>query len=261
MNITPLRLEGKKTIITAAASGMGKAGCELFARHGARIAAIDRDEASLAEVISAIHAAGGTARGFVADLTDSKATVDVINEAQQWLGGVDVLWNHAGMPAPADIDDLDLAKYRQSAELNLTSAILVSGEVIRSMRRQRSGSIVFTSSTSGLVGSALSPLYSALKAGIVGLTKGLAVRYAAEGIRVNTVCPGPVATPMLYNDFMNVDSRFSNEENEKRVLAAVPMGRVGQPMEIAHAALWLASDDASFVTGVAMPIDGGLTAR
>ncbi|WP_218510358.1 SDR family NAD(P)-dependent oxidoreductase [Variovorax sp. dw_308] len=261
MSHNPRRLEGKRTIITAAASGMGKAGCELFAQHGARIAAIDRDEAALASVVAAIEASGGHARGFVADLSDSKATVDVIDAAKQWLEGVDILWNHAGMPAPADIDDLDLARYRLSAELNLTSAVLVSGEVIRTMRKQRSGSIVFTSSTSGLVGSALSPLYSALKAGVIGLTKGLAVRYAAEGIRVNTICPGPVATPMLYNDFMKVDPRFSKEDNEQRVLSAVPMGRVGQPLEVAHAALWLASDDASFVTGAALPIDGGLTAR
>jgi NAD(P)-dependent dehydrogenase (short-subunit alcohol dehydrogenase family) len=261
VEINPLRLEGKKAVITAAASGMGKAGCELFARHGARVAAVDRDEASLAEVIAAINAAGGQARGFVADLTDAQATIDVITAAQQWLGGVDVLWNHAGMPGPPDIDDLELSRYRQCADLNLTSAILVTGEIIRSMRRQRSGSIMFTASTSGLVGSLLSPLYSALKFGIVGLAKGLAVRYAAEGIRVNAICPGPVATPMLYNDFVKVDPRFSKEENEKRVLAGVPMGRVGQPIEIAHAALWLASDEASFVTGVALPIDGGFTAR
>lgn len=261
MNTTNMRMTGKRTIITAAASGMGKAGCQLFAAQGARVAAIDRDEDGLAAVVSEINAAGGDARGFVADLSDAKATVAVIAAAQQWLGGVDVLWNHAGMPAPADIDDLDLDRYRLSAELNLTSAILVSGEVIRSMRGQRAGSIVFTSSTSGLVGSALSPLYSALKAGVVGLVKGLAVRYAAEGIRVNAVCPGPVATPMLFNDFMNVDPRFSKEENEKRVLAAVPMARMGEPIEIARAALWLASDEASFVTGVALPVDGGLVAR
>jgi NAD(P)-dependent dehydrogenase (short-subunit alcohol dehydrogenase family) len=261
VEINPLRLEGKKAVITAAASGMGKAGCELFSRHGARVAAVDRDEASLAEVIADINAAGGQARGFVADLTDAQATIDVITAAQQWLGGVDVLWNHAGMPGPPDIDDLELPRYRQCADLNLTSAILVTGEIIRSMRRQRSGSIMFTASTSGLVGSLLSPLYSALKFGIVGLAKGLAVRYAAEGIRVNAICPGPVATPMLYNDFVKVDPRFSKEENEKRVLAGVPMGRVGQPIEIAHAALWLASDEASFVTGVALPIDGGFTAR
>lgn len=261
MNIETQRLAGKRTIITAAASGMGKAGCELFAQEGARIAAIDRDARALDDLVHSIEAAGGIARGFVVDLTDAEATVATMAAAREWLGGIDLLWAHAGMPAPAEIDNLELARYRLSAELNLTSAVLVSGEAIRTMRQQGSGAIVFTSSTSGLVGSALSPLYSALKSGIVGLTKGLAVRYAAEGIRVNAICPGPVATPMLYNDFMTVDPRFSREENEQRVVAAVPMGRVGQPIEIARAALWLASDEASYVTGVALAIDGGLTAR
>jgi NAD(P)-dependent dehydrogenase (short-subunit alcohol dehydrogenase family) len=261
MNGHGARLAGKRTLITAAASGMGRAGCELFAQHGARVAAIDRNGDALAEVVAGIEAAGGQARAFVADLSDAKATVAIVAAAQHWLGGVDVLWNHAGMPAPADIDKLDLDQYRLAAELNLTSAVVVSGEVIRAMRPRRSGSIVFTSSTSGLVGSALSPLYSALKAGVIGLVKGLAVRYAAEGLRVNALCPGPVATPMLYNDFMNVDPRFSTAENEQRILAAVPMGRVGTPLEIAQAALWLASDESSFVTGVALAVDGGLTAR
>lgn len=263
MRETNQRLAGKRAIITAAASGMGKAGCQLFAAQGARVAAIDRDANALAAVVAAVNAADGAARAFVADLTDTQATITAVAAARDWLGGVDVLWNHAGMPAPADIDnlDLDLAQYRLSAELNLTSAILVSGEVIRTMRMQKSGAIVFTSSTSGLVGSALSPLYSALKSGVVGLAKGLAVRYAAEGIRVNALCPGPVATPMLFNDFMKVDPRFSKDENEQRVLAGVPMGRMGQPMEIAQAALWLACDESSYVTGVALPIDGGLTAR
>ncbi|HSW17610.1 MAG TPA: SDR family NAD(P)-dependent oxidoreductase [Ramlibacter sp.] len=256
-----LRLAGKRTLITAAASGMGKAGCELFAAEGARVAAIDVNRDALAELEESLRAEGADIRTFVADLTDRDATLAALALAQQWLGGVDVLWNHAGMPAPAEIDNLDPAAYRKSATLNLDSAVLVSGEIIRAMRVAKSGSIVFTSSTSGLVGSALSPIYSALKAGVVGLVKGLAVRYAAEGIRVNAVCPGPVETPMLFNDFLPSDPRFSKDENMQRVLASVPMGRMGQPMEIARAALWLASDDASYVTGVALAIDGGLTAR
>lgn len=255
------RLDGKRVLITAAASGMGKAGCELFTLEGARVAAFDVNQAALAELESALRAEGRDIRTFAVDLTDRDATLSAIAQAQEWLGGIDVLWSHAGMPAPAEIDDLDQVAYRKSATLNLDSAVLVSGEVIRSMRAASGGSIVFTSSTSGLVGSALSPIYSALKAGIVGLVKGLAVRYAAEGIRVNAVCPGPVETPMLFNDFMPSDSRFSKDENLQRVLASVPMGRMGRPMEIAQAALWLASDEASYVTGVALAIDGGLTAR
>lgn len=255
-----MRLENKRAIITAAASGMGRAGAELFAREGARVAAIDRDAEALKSVVDAINADGGEAEGFVADLGDNKAVARCFAEATDWLRGVDVLWSHAGMPAPSDFEDLDLDRYQRAAQLNLTQATLLASLAATEMHKQGNGSIVFTSSSSGLVGSASSPLYSSLKAGLIGLTKGLAVRYATEGIRINAICPGMVATPMLYNDFMS-DSPYSREETEKRFVAAIPMGRPGRPEEIAHAALWLASDDASFVTGVALPVDGGLVAR
>jgi NAD(P)-dependent dehydrogenase (short-subunit alcohol dehydrogenase family) len=172
-----------------------------------------------------------------------------------------VLWSHAGIPAPAEIENLDLDAYQRAAQLNVTQSTLLASEALTVMREQQSGSIVFTASSAGLVGSAQSPLYSLFKAGIVGLTRGLAVRYAAEGIRVNAICPGMVATPMLYNDFMTSDPRFTVEETEQRFVSAIPMGRPGQPHEIAQAALWLASDDSSFVTGVPLPVDGGLVAR
>ncbi|WP_067662097.1 SDR family NAD(P)-dependent oxidoreductase [Nocardia miyunensis] len=255
-----MRLENKRAIITAAASGMGRAGAELFTREGARVAAVDRDAEALKSVVDAINANGGKAEGFVADLSDNDAVARCFAEATDSLGGIDVLWSHAGMPAPSDFESLDLERYDRAAQLNVTQATLLASLAVAEMRKQASGSIVFTSSSSGLVGSASSPLYSSLKAGLIGLTKGLAVRYATEGIRINAVCPGMVATPMLYNDFMS-DSPFSREETEKRFVAAIPMGRPGQPEEIAHAALWLASDDASFVTGVALPVDGGLVAR
>jgi NAD(P)-dependent dehydrogenase (short-subunit alcohol dehydrogenase family) len=255
------RLEGARVIITAAASGMGRAGCELFAREGARVAAIDRDVAGLHDLTKLIEERGGKVKAISADLLDERQAVECIQSAKSWLGGIDALWSHAGMPAPADIVELDLNQYRRSADLNLTAAVIVCGQSLQTMREQRSGSIVLTSSTSDLVGSALSPLYSGLKAGVVGLAKGLAVRYAAEGIRVNALCPGPIATPMLYNDFMKVDARFTQQENEARVLSAVPMGRMGQPMEVAQAALWLCSNESGYVTGIALPVDGGLTAR
>lgn len=254
-------MAGKRVIITAAASGMGKAGCGVFARQGARVAAIDRDGVALAAVVEELRARGHEVKAFVADLSIEADCVEVIKAAMQWLGGVDVLWSHAGMPAPADIESMDMDQYRKSEDLNLTSAVVVTRAVLGAMRAQRSGSIVFTSSISGLVGSALSPLYSAQKFGVVGLMKGLSVRYAAEGIRVNAVCPGPVATPMLYNDFMKVDARFDPKETEARILASVPMGRFAEPEEVAEAALWLASSKAAYITGVALAVDGGLTAR
>ncbi len=255
------RLENKSAIITAAASGMGRAGAELFAQEGARIAAIDRDGAALEEVVAGIVAAGGDAKAFVADLSNNDAVTASFQAAHAWLGGLDVMWSHAGIPAPTDIEHLDLAAYDRAAQLNLTQTTLLASHAVTVMRQGGGGSIVFTSSSSGLVGSAQSPLYSALKAAVIGLTKGLAVRYATDGIRVNAVCPGMVATPMLYNDFMIADPRFTKEETEQRFVSAIPMGRPGQPIEIAHAALWLASDHASFVTGVALPVDGGLVAR
>ena len=255
-----MRLHGKKALITAAASGMGAAGVHLFSAQGARVAALDRDAAQLATVVAATNAAGGDVRGFQVDLLDREATLETVAQAAAWLGGLDVVWNHAGMPAPTDMENFAFADYLRSADLNLTAAVVVSSAVLPLMVG-KGGSIIFTSSTSGLVGSAQSPLYSALKSGVIGLTKGLAVRYAAQGIRVNALCPGPVSTPMLHNDFMKSDPRFTPEEGIARVLANVPMGRMGEAIEIAHAALWLASDESSFVTGVALPIDGGMTAR
>jgi NAD(P)-dependent dehydrogenase (short-subunit alcohol dehydrogenase family) len=256
-----MRLQHKRALITAAASGMGRAGAELFAQEGATVAAVDRDAEALTAVIEKINANGGSARGFVADLSDNSEVMRCFAEATDWLGGLDVLWSHAGIPAPTDVEALDLAAYGRAAQLNVTQSTVLASLAVSPMRKQGKGSIVFTSSSSGLVGSAQSPIYSSLKAALIGLTKGLAVRYAAEGVRVNAVCPGMVATPMLYNDFMTADPRFTKEETEQRFLAAIPMGRPGQPEEIAHAVLWLASDDASFVTGVALPVDGGLVAR
>ncbi|GAA1779958.1 3-oxoacyl-ACP reductase [Pseudarthrobacter sulfonivorans] len=256
-----MRIIDKKVIITAAASGMGKAGVERFANEGARIAAIDRDAERLQEVVDKVNAGGGQAKGFVADLSDAADALKATKAALEWLDGVDVLWSHAGMPAPSDIENFNLEEYRVSADVNLTSSALIAAEAIRDMRSKNGGSIIFTASSAGLVGSALSPLYSALKFGVVGLAKGLAVRYAEDGIRVNAICPGPVATPMLYNDFMKSDPRFTQKENEERVIASVPMGRAAEPREIADAALWLASDESSFVTGIALPVDGGSTAR
>ncbi|MGH3630252.1 MAG: SDR family NAD(P)-dependent oxidoreductase, partial [Sciscionella sp.] len=239
-----MRLQDKRVVITAAASGMGRAGAELFCREGATVAAIDRDEEALRAVVDGITAAGGKANGFVADLSENDVVKHVFAEASTWLGGVDVLWSHAGMPAPSEIEQLDLDRYQRAAQLNVTQSTLLASLAITEMRTRGKGSIVFTSSTSGVVGSASSPLYSSLKASIIGLTKGLAVRYATDGIRVNAICPGMVATPMLYNGFMT-DSPFTKEETEKRFVAAIPMGRPGKPEEIAHAALWLASDDSS----------------
>jgi len=256
-----MRLKGKLAVVTAAASGMGRAGAERFAREGAAVAAVDIDANRLEELVGAIRKAGGTAVPVVADLTRAEDCKRIVHEAAERLGGIDILWNHAGTPGPAAVEGIDLDEYQRSLAINLTSGLITSGEVANHMRRRGGGSIIFTASVAGLVGSMYSPVYSAEKFGVVGLTKSLAQRFAADRIRVNVICPGPIDTPMLPGFVGRPDDKATLEENKKKLMAAVPLGRVGTAEEVANAALFLASDEASFVTGVALPVDGGYTCR
>ena len=256
-----MRLANKLAVITAAASGMGRAGVEIFLREGASVAAIDVNADALAKLAADMKAKGHTIHTVQADLSRPEEVRSSVNKAAELLGGIDIMWAHAGTPGPAGVEDLDLAAYENAMALNVTSAVLGAGEVIKHMRQRGGGSLIFTASVSGLVGSMFSPVYSAAKFALVGLTKSLAQRFAADGVRVNVVCPGLADTPMK----MGFTGRSGDPEeaaaNQARLLASVPMGRLCKAEEVAHAALWLASEEASFVTGVALPIDGGFTAR
>jgi NAD(P)-dependent dehydrogenase (short-subunit alcohol dehydrogenase family) len=254
-----MRLNGKLAVITAAASGMGAAGCEIFAREGATVAAVDIDKDRLDQVVNMVEKAGGKAKGFVADLSTVDGSKKFIHDAAAWMGGIDILWAHAGCPGPAGIENMDVDAYQKTIDLNVRTSVLSASEVVPYMRKRGGGAIVFTASMAGLVGSMLMPVYSAAKFAVVGLTKSLAQTLAPDNIRVNVLCPGLVETPML-PQFM---SRGGNvEDATKRYLMGVPLGRVGVATEMAKAALFLASDeDASYVTGIALPVDGGYTAR
>lgn len=256
-----MRLAGKLAVVTAAASGMGRAGVELFLREGARVAAIDINADALAYLAAAMKEQGGSIETVRADLSRPEEMRASINEAASKLGGIDVLWAHAGTPGPGGVENLDLGEYEKAMSLNVTSAVLAAGEVIAHMRKRGGGSLIFTASVSGLVGSMFSPVYSAGKFAIVGLTKSLAQRFAVDGVRVNVVCPGLADTPMKLGFTGRSGDPAEAAANQARLLAAVPMGRLCRAEEVAHAVLWLASDDASFVTGVALPVDGGFTAR
>ncbi len=240
---------------------MGRAGVELFLREGARVAAIDINADALAYLAAAMKEQGGSIETVRADLSRPEEMRASINEAARKLGGIDVLWAHAGTPGPGGVENLDLGEYEKAMSLNVTSAVLAAGEVIAHMRKRGGGSLIFTASVSGLVGSMFSPVYSAGKFAIVGLTKSLAQRFAVDGVRVNVVCPGLADTPMKIGFTGRSGDAAEAAANQARLLAAVPMGRLCRAEEVAHAVLWLASDDASFVTGVALPVDGGFTAR
>jgi NAD(P)-dependent dehydrogenase (short-subunit alcohol dehydrogenase family) len=256
-----MRLRGKLAVITAAASGMGRAGVELFTREGATVAAVDINADALKKLAGEMTAKGAKVVPIASDLSTIEGVRASVSEAAAALGGVDVMWAHAGTPGPASVEGLDPAEYEKAMALNVTSTVFAAGEVVQHMRRRGGGSLIFTASVSGLVGSMFSPVYSAGKFAVVGLTMSLAQRFAADRVRVNVICPGPIDTPMLPGFIGRGDDKAQLAENEKKLQAAVPLGRVGRPEEVAHAALWLASDDASYVTGISLPVDGGYLSR
>ncbi|WBU63641.1 SDR family NAD(P)-dependent oxidoreductase [Paracoccus aerodenitrificans] len=256
-----MRMKNKRVIITAAASGMGRAGVELSLQQGAIVSAVDVNASGLAELANDMKSSGFELHTIRADLSKPDEMRSSINDAAAAIGGVDVLWAHAGIPGPAGIENLDLEEYELAMRLNVTSAALAAGEVIGHMRKAGGGSIVFTSSISGLMGSMMSPIYSAAKFAVVGLTKSLCQRFAPDNVRVNVVCPGLADTPMKLGFTGRSGDPREAEANQAKLLDAVPMGRLVKAEEVAQAVLWLASDEASFVTGVALPVDGGFTAR
>ena len=260
-----MRLTGKIGIVTAAGSGMGRAGALRFAREGAHVAVVDVDQASVQRVVSEITTAGGVAHGIVADLTKDEESRRIVWDTVARFKGLDFVWNHVGHPGPAAVEGIDLTAFDLAVDLNLRTVLITTEAAIPEIRARGGGSLLFTASTSGLQGSAYSPVYSMCKFGVVGFVKSLALRLAPEKIRVNAVCPGPIDTPMLRVFVARPDQKSTlgadpEDLVRRRAHGAVPLGRVGQPDEIANAALFLLSDEASFVTGVALPVDGGVTA-
>jgi NAD(P)-dependent dehydrogenase (short-subunit alcohol dehydrogenase family) len=256
-----MRLKGKLAVITAGASGMGRAGALLFAREGAKVAIIDLNEDAAKAVAAEINAAGGTAFAIRADLSNAQECRGSVAEAAEKLGGIDIFWAHAGIPGTDVVEDVDLAEFEFAMSVNVRSCYLTVGEAVKHVRKRGGGSVILTASIAGLVGSLLSPLYSAGKFGVVGLGKSLSLRYGPEQIRVNVICPGPVDTPMLPGFMSRSGDAAAVAETQQKFVNMIPLARVAQPEDIANTALFLASDESAYITGVAIPVDGGFTAK
>ncbi|GAA6524709.1 3-oxoacyl-ACP reductase [Intrasporangium sp. DVR] len=245
------RLAGKVAVVTGGCSGIGLATVRRFAQEGAKVVIGDVDETQGPQVAAEV---GGT---FVKVDVTSKEEVDALfRTAKETYGSVDIAFNNAGISPPEDdsILDTDLDAWRRVQEVNLTSVYLCCKAALPYMLEQKRGSIINTASFVAVMGAATSQIsYSASKGGVLSMSRELGVQFARDGIRVNALCPGPVNTPLLQELFAK------DEERAARRLVHVPMGRFGEPEEMANAVLFLASDESSFITASTFLVDGGIS--
>ncbi|HZJ47711.1 MAG TPA: glucose 1-dehydrogenase [Acidimicrobiia bacterium] len=251
-----MKLEGKSAVITGAASGIGREAALLFASEGAAVTAVDLNEEDVRSTVSDIIAAGGTAIPVVADISKAADAASMIAAAEEAFGRVNVLFNNAGIMHSDDGDavETDEAIWDLTMDINAKGVFLGCKYGIPALQRSGGGSIINTASFVALLGAATPQVaYTASKGAVLAMTRELAVVHARQGIRVNALCPGPLRTELLMK-FLDTD------EKRQRRLVHVPMGRFGEAAEMAKAALWLASDDSSYVTGTEFLVDGGITA-
>jgi len=251
-----MRLAGKVALITGAASGIGRESALLFAQEGASVVAVDLNDAGGEDTVSLIEAANGRAIYLHADVSLSADCAAMVSSAEQQLGGVHVLFNNAGIMDPGDEDAVATSEevWERTMAVNLKGVFLGCKFGIPALRRAGGGSIINTASFVALMGAATPQLaYTASKGGVVALTRELAVVHAREKIRVNALCPGPLRTELLMK-FLDTEAK------RERRRVHLPTGRFGEAAEMAQAALFLASDESSYITGSEFKVDGGLTA-
>jgi len=249
-----VRLAGKTALITGASSGLGRVAAELFAAEGAAVViadVVDGDEA-----VDAIETAGGTASFVSCDVTDEESVRNAVRFAVEEHGGLHVLYNNAGVMLSDDDgpENTPLDTYERTMDINVKGVLLGCRHGIPAMLESGGGSIVNVASFVAHLGAATPQIaYTASKGAVLAMTREIAVMYARRGIRANALCPGPVMTPLLAK-FLSDDAR------RHRRLVHIPMGRFGEPVEIAKGALFLASDESSWMTGQSLIVDGGITA-
>lgn len=251
------RLDGKVVVITGVSAGIGRATAELFAKEGAMILGADINEDGGESITEKIQVSGGSMT-FVKTDVSSESGIKALFEVAGEMGGVDVLFNNAGVEVAKGLLDTSEENWNQSVNVNLKSVFFCSKYAIQQMKEKGKGAIINNSSVAGLVGSTFSPAYSAAKGGIIALTKTLAADFGEFNIRVNCICPGAIETPMLERV---IDFQGDPQEVRARRKKNYPMGRFGTAQEVAQTALFLASDDSSFVTGATIVVDGGFTSK
>ncbi len=255
------RFEEKVAVITGAAGGIGRAAAERFAAEGAKVVLVDLPDSALDESVAVVERAGSEAHAVTADVTSAADVERYVAEAKARFGGIDCFFNNAGIEGvmaplteyPEDVFDRVIA-------VNLKGVWLGMRFAGPAMRERGGGAIVNTASVTGLGGTPNLFAYGASKHAVVGMTKSAALEFASDGIRVNAICPAPIETRMMRSIERGTDPD-QPEAVRERIAAGNPMGRYGEPKEVAALVAYLCSDDASFINGVIMPIDGGSRAR
>ena len=249
------RLQGKRAVISGAAMGMGRAAAVRFAAEGARVGLLDNDEETAHEVAAEIEAAGGEALVLPGDVSKEDEVAAAVEKAVDAGGGLDVVVANAGIELAGQddrADRLELSVWQRTLDVNLTGIFLTCKHGIRALLASGGGAVVCTASPTGLYGCAPGQdAYSTSKAGVYGLIRVMAADYAREGIRVNGVMPGYTRTPM---------TEWVTPEEHEALLKTIPLGRQGEPEDVASVMLFLASDEAAYVTGAIWAADGGMTA-
>ncbi|MFG3284547.1 SDR family NAD(P)-dependent oxidoreductase [Streptomyces sp. NPDC048111] len=255
--MSQLSFEDRVVLITGGGTGIGREVALAFARRGARVVVSGRRDAELKETVGLIAQEGGLADACVCDVTDEEQVAALLDTVVSRYGRLDAACNNAGVPGSGrKLHEFTVEDWRRIVDTNLQGVWLSMRHEIPAMIERGGGAVVNVSSIAGLVGYLDAAPYTAAKHGVVGLTKNAAIDYGHAGVRVNAVCPGPVLTPML--EQARADRGPSADAF---YLRNIPLGRLCRPEEVAAAVLWLASDDASYITGQALAVDGGWTAQ